>query len=161
MSSLDRLVLTFCRLGPAGLSPKAPGTCGTALALALAPLLFFPLGMGGRLLALAAIFVLGSLAGTRAERLLGREDPGEVVVDELAGAWIAVLPFQCWSWPLLLWAFALFRLFDILKPWPVRASEHWLPGGWGIMLDDVVGGLMAMLVLLLAGAAGLWSPALL
>ncbi len=152
----DRLVLFFCRLGPAGRSPWAPGTCGTLEALVLAPFLFLPLGLAGRLFLLAAVFVAGSLAATRAEDLLGKNDPGEVVIDELAGAWIAILPFG-FSWTLMLAAFVLFRFFDILKPWPVKASEDWLPAGWGVMVDDVVGGVMAMLCLCLLKAAGVFA----
>lgn len=141
-------ILAFCRLGIAGLSPRAPGTCGTALACLLAPWLFLPLPLWGRVLLLLVLFVLGSLAGTRAEQILGRSDPGEVVIDELVGVWLAMLPFALdaprTDWPLLLAAFVLFRIFDICKPWPVHAAESWLPGGWGIMIDDVVAGLMAL-----------------
>ena len=147
----SRLVLFFCRLGPAGRSPWAPGTCGTFEALVLAPFLFLPLGLAGRLFLLAVLFVAGSLAATRAEELLQRKDPGEVVIDELVGAWIAILPFAFWL------AFVLFRFFDILKPWPVKASENWLPAGWGVMVDDVVGGVMAMICLCLLKATGVFA----
>ena len=146
-------ILAFCRLGVAGLSPRAPGTCGTALACVLAPWLFLPLPLWGRVLLLVLLFVLGSLAGTQAEQILGRSDPGEVVIDELVGVWLALLPFALGEsrtdWALLLAAFLLFRIFDIFKPWPVHAAERWLPGGWGIMLDDVVAGCMALLCLAL------------
>ena len=69
---------------------------------------------------------------------------------------IALLPLGAsqWSWPGLVWAFALFRLFDIWKPWPVHASENWLPAGWGIMLDDILAGLMAMCCMLVLRALG-------
>ncbi len=156
----DRLVLAFCRLGFAGLSPVMPGTCGTLLAIVLAPWLFLPLGLTARLCVLAAVFVVGSLAASRAERLLGRKDPGEVVIDELAGAWIALLPFAEGSLPLLAAAFFLFRVFDIAKPWPIHASENWLPDGWGVMLDDVLGGFMTLLVLLIARALDFLPSAL-
>ena len=126
------------------------------VAALLAPLLFLPLPLWGRLLFLAVIVVTGGLAATRAEILLGRTDPGEVVIDELVGVWIALLPLGAgqWSWPGLVWAFALFRLFDIWKPWPVHASENWLPAGWGIMLDDILAGLMAMCCMLVLRALG-------
>ena len=156
MSFWNTCILAYCRLGIAGLSPKAPGTAGSALAALLAPLIFLPLPLWGRLLFLAVIFVTGGLAATRAEILLGRTDPGEVVIDELAGVWIALLPLGAgqWSWPGLVWAFALFRLFDIWKPWPVHASENWLPAGWGIMLDDILAGRMAMCCMLVLRALG-------
>ena len=89
----DACILAFCRLGVAGLAPRAPGTWGTALACLLAPVLFLPFGMGGRVLILLLLFVLGALAATRAERLLGRKDPGQVVIDELVGVWLVLLPF--------------------------------------------------------------------
>ena len=136
----DTCVLAFCRLGVAGLAPKAPGTWGTALACLLAPFVFLPLGMGWRVLALLLLFVLGALAATRAEKLLGRKDPGEVVIDELVGVWLVLLPFAAPGVWLVVAAFVFFRIFDIAKPWPVRASENWLPDGFGVMLDDVLAG---------------------
>ena len=84
MNAKDKFILGFCRLGIAGLSPKAPGTCGTALALVFAPFLFLPFGLTGRVIFLLLLFVAGSLAVSRGETLLGKKDPGEIVVDELA-----------------------------------------------------------------------------
>lgn len=141
----DTWILAFCRLGVAGLAPRAPGTWGTALACLLAPFVFLPLSPVWRATLLALLFVLGGLAATRAETLLGRKDPGEVVIDELVGVWLVLLPFERPSFWLVLAAFAFFRLFDIAKPWPVRASENWLPAGFGVMLDDVLAGLWALL----------------
>ena len=104
---------------------------------------------------LALIFVLGGLAATRAEHLLERKDPGEVVIDELVGVWLVLLPFESPSFWLVLAAFAFFRLFDICKPWPVKASENWLPAGFGIMIDDVVAGVWALLCVALLRVVGL------
>ncbi|MDR1856173.1 MAG: phosphatidylglycerophosphatase A [Desulfovibrio sp.] len=143
-SLADRAVLALCRLWIAGLSPWVPGTAGTAVACLLAPFCFVPLSFALRLLLLLCIFFAGSLAATRAERLLGRKDPGEVVVDELLGLWVVLLPFQDVGMGTLVAAFLFFRVFDILKPWPVSASENWLPGGYGIMIDDVLAGIYAM-----------------
>lgn len=161
MDVLDKIILGYCHLGIAGLSKWAPGTCGTFLALLAAPWLFQPLDLKWRIVVLLAVFVTGSLAATRAETILGKKDPGEVVIDELAGAWIAILPFQGGSFVLLACAFVLFRFFDILKPWPIHASENWLPDGWGVMIDDVVGGVMTMLVLLLCRYFGFLKVSLL
>ena len=83
----DQLVLYFCRLGVAGLDPKATGTWGTAMACLLAPYIFLPLNIWLRAGLLLALFFLGAMAATRAEKLLGRKDPGEVVIDELVGVW--------------------------------------------------------------------------
>lgn len=141
----DSCILAICRLGVAGLMPRAPGTWGTALACIIAPFVYLPLGLGWRVAVLALLFVLGGIAAGRAERLLGRKDPGEVVIDELVGVWLVLLPFHKPGFWLILSAFVCFRIFDILKPWPVRASETWLPGGFGVMIDDVVAGCWAML----------------
>ncbi|WP_297047149.1 phosphatidylglycerophosphatase A [uncultured Desulfovibrio sp.] len=140
----DSCTLAFCRLGIAGLAPRAPGTWGTALACLMAPVCFLPLGLGWRVLLLMALFAAGGVAAGRAETLLGRKDPGEVVIDELVGVWLVLLPFAHPDFWLILSAFVCFRIFDIAKPWPVRASETWLPGGFGVMIDDVLAGLWAL-----------------
>lgn len=137
-------VATF--LGVGRLKP-GPGTWGSVAALILwaaADWAFHPsrgamyatLGLG---IALALAF--GIPAATIAARESGRKDPGFVVVDEVAGQWIALLgcPF---NWPHALAALVLFRLFDITKPFPARQLEA-LPRGWGIVFDDVAAGLYA------------------
>ena len=128
-----------------GLAGFAPGTMGTLVAVPFAflmkqlPLLWFwPL--------LAALFLIGIyLCGVTAKRL-GKHDPGGIVWDEMVGYWLTVafIPAQ---WPWLLAAFILFRLFDILKPWPIRQSEKLFSGGLGIMVDDVLAALYAMGIL--------------
>ena len=145
----DNLALGISRLAVAGLSPMGPGTCGSLVAVLLAPWCFMPLPVVCQLAVLTVIFFVGSWAAGRAEQILNEKDPGQVVVDELLGQWIAIMPLgavvNVWQ---LLAAFVLFRTLDIAKPWPVKASENWRPGGFGVMLDDLVAGL---------GAAGiLW-----
>ena len=143
----DRLALWTATLGPVGRFPLTPGTAGSAVAALAAPYLFLPLGPAGRVLALALVFAAGALAAGRAERLLGRKDPGPVVIDEVLGQWLALSPLATAEpWPMLA-AFALFRVLDMTKPPPIRQSEHWLPGGYGIMLDDALAGALAALVL--------------
>ena len=151
MTSFDKAILHFARLDPSGLSPKAPGTAGSFFSVLLAPFLVLPFSLPVRLGALAVIFVLGAPAATRAEVLLGRKDPGCIVIDELVGQWTAMLFLGSFSadstWhdaAFLLVPFVFFRIFDIWKPWPVHASENWLPDGWGIMIDDVFAGLWAL-----------------
>jgi phosphatidylglycerophosphatase A len=122
-----------------------PGTCSSAVALLLAPYLFLPLGFVGRCALLGALFLFGSLVTGRAERIMGVKDPPELCIDEVPGMWLALLPFEAPSPGLMIAAVVLFRILDIAKPWPVSASERWLPGGFGIMLDDVVAGCLAML----------------
>ena len=143
----DVFLLNYARVWPAGLSPFAPGTCGSFTAIISAPFLFMPLPLWGRLLALLFVLISGTVAAGRAEELLGKKDPSEVVIDEVLGQWIAILPFAS----LALWeyaaAFALFRLFDIFKPWPVRRLEA-VDGGLGVMIDDAAAGLYALLCML-------------
>jgi phosphatidylglycerophosphatase A len=89
---------------------------------------------------------IGIPAATRVALESGREDPGHVVIDEVAGQWLTLAICRP-DWPHALIALALFRLFDITKPWPIRKLEA-LPGGWGIMLDDLAAGLFGLIVLL-------------
>lgn len=145
MTFQDKCILAFCRLGIAGLAPKAPGTWGTAEACVLAPFLFLPLDFAWRLIALIILFIAGGFAATRAEEILCEKDPGQVVIDELVGVWLVLLPFPKANFWLVLAAFIFFRIFDISKPWPVKASENWLPGGFGVMIDDVLAGIYALI----------------
>lgn len=117
-----------------------------------APWLFMPLSVPLRLLVLAMVLAIGTWAASRAETLFGRKDPGCVVVDELLGQWLTLLPFAALG-PLQLAAgFVLFRVMDILKPWPVRAVERGVPGGLGVMLDDAVAAIPAAVLLWLVVA---------
>lgn len=132
----------------AGLLPKGPGTWGSAAAL---PFAWGLTAAGGPRLLLAAAalcFAVGWWASAVYVRLTGAEDPGEVVIDEVAGQWLtlAAAPLEPLSY---LAGFALFRLFDIWKPWPVRLADRSVGGGLGIMLDDVVAGLYALAVMIL------------
>lgn len=141
---LDKLATALATLGPIGHFPKAPGTWGSLAAVVAAPWLFLPLPLPGRLLVLAAVLAVGTWACSRAEIVLGRKDPGCVIIDELFGQWLALLFFTAMPIWYLLAGFALFRLFDILKPWPVSWAETAFPGGLGVMLDDGVAGLYAL-----------------
>lgn len=95
---MDKLILAFCRLGFAGLSPIMPGTCGSALAAVLAPFLFIPLPFVARIVVLVLVFWIGGMAATRGEQILGYKDPGEIVIDELLGMWLVLLPFSDPGW---------------------------------------------------------------
>ena len=133
----------------AGLLKPGPGSRGSAAAAllwlaagkALAP---GPLGWLTLTAALAAL-AIGIPAATRVEQESGREDPGHVVIDEVAGQWIALIHSRV-NLSHLLAGFLFFRLFDIVKPWPARQLEG-LPAGWGIMLDDVAAGVYALLLM--------------
>lgn len=89
---------------------------------------------------------IGIPAATIVAEESGREDPGHVVIDEVAGQWLTLAVCKP-DWPHAFLALALFRLFDITKPWPIRKLEA-LPGGWGIMLDDLAAGLFGLVALL-------------
>lgn len=129
----------------AGLAPTAPGTAGTAVAL-LPWLWLRGLPWPTYLLALVLAFALGVWAADWAIRRLGREDPGAVVIDEFVGLWIALAAAPP-GWPWALAGFALFRLFDIGKPWPVSWADRRLKGGFGAMADDALAGLYALAAL--------------
>jgi phosphatidylglycerophosphatase A len=126
----------------------APGTAGSlvaAVALWLIP--FTPLSL---LLALVAVTAVGVWAGGRVERVLGGKDPGVVVIDEVVGMMVSV-----WLVPrspaVIATAFVLFRVFDVWKPFPADRSQR-LPGGLGVVADDLIAGAYALLAILAARA---------
>lgn len=128
----------------AGYSPVASGTVGslvTAVAIWLLPLT--PLRTA---IALVVVTLVGIWAGGRVERVLGRKDPGVIVIDEVAGMLLAVMGLPR-SLPVLITAFLLFRLFDIWKPFPARESQA-LTGGMGVMVDDLIAGLYALVLIM-------------
>jgi len=140
-----------------GYSPVAPGTAGSLAALAIGVLLHQYAGFTGwHFLVLAAVlFVPATWAATVTARVKDLKDPQIVVVDEVLGQWIALAGAVTLNWKSYLAAFALFRLFDIWKPPPVRQLEA-LPAGLGINADDVMAGTYAALVLFLAGCFNLY-----
>ncbi|MFZ5812059.1 MAG: phosphatidylglycerophosphatase A [Thermodesulfobacteriota bacterium] len=143
----DKVALSLATLGPVGRFPRAPGTAGSAVAALAAPFLFLPLGPWGRFAALLMVFAVGTWAAGRVERILGRRDPGCVVIDEVLGQWAALFPLSTPDPWAILCGFVLFRILDMTKPPPLRQSETWLPGGGGIMLDDALAGALAACVL--------------
>lgn len=141
----------FLALGfGSGLAPFAPGTAGTLAAVPLAWVLK-ELPLTAYLGLLVLFLVLGAWVCGRVGSRIGVTDHGALVWDEFVGYWLAVafVPRQ-WTW--LLAGFVVFRLLDILKPWPIRALERRVPGGWGVMLDDVLAGVLTVILLWLAGA---------
>jgi phosphatidylglycerophosphatase A len=126
-----------------GFSPFAPGTAGSlaALLIALIPGFHTPPVLGA---AIAAAFIAGGYCAGRMELWRG-PDPNVVTIDEVAGMWVSLL-FLPHSPLYLIGAFFLFRIFDILKPWPANYFDA-RSGGWAIMLDDIVAGFYANCVL--------------
>jgi phosphatidylglycerophosphatase A len=102
------------------------------------------------LVAILCVAMAGTWAASHVERLSGKKDPGKVVIDEVAGQLVALttVPMEVESWWTIILAFGLFRLFDIIKPYPARRLES-LPGGLGIMADDLIAGVYAALVVAL------------
>jgi phosphatidylglycerophosphatase A len=135
-----------------GYSPVAPGTVGSAAAMAIAILIEHYSDCSPLAFAAAAIVVSapGIWAAGETARQAGIEDPQFVVVDEVVGQWLALAGSRALNWKSWIAAFVLFRLFDIWKPFPVRQLES-LPGGAGIVADDLMAGVYAALVLFLAG----------
>ena len=166
-TATDYLALVIATCG-VGYFPIAPGTMGSlvgvglyltlwaavyslletnALARRLTLLHVWTPQMAFMLVVIFLVTMAGIWAATRAERLFRKEDPSEVVIDEVAGQMIALLsgPFWLHTWWSVLTAFVLFRAFDIWKPYPIRKLED-LPTGLGIMADDLAAGAYALIV---------------
>ena len=124
--------------------PIAPGTAGSVVGVALVVGLQALGSVPVDLVALAAVLVLGVWSAGVVERDLGRTDPGAVVIDEVAGMLVTLLWVPV-GWMGIVVGFLVFRILDIIKPFPVRTVER-LPGGWGIMADDVAAGVYAQIV---------------
>lgn len=173
-SAKDYLALAIATCG-VGYLPLAPGTWGSLLAVGIYLLVRIGIlshptdttpivGPSGfliaELIAIAIVTLCGIWAASRTERVLRIKDPGKVVIDEVAGQLIALLPLpltRIGPWPVLvLIAFLLFRFFDIVKPYPARRVES-LEGGLGIMADDLIAGVYAAIIVAVIAAVGWFS----
>ncbi len=135
---------TWIALGfGSGLSPKAPGTIGSIAAAAMWWFLYSNVSLSFQLAIIVAGFAIGVIVSNWMIEKTGVQDPGFIVWDEFIGQWIALLLLP----KTLLWyamGFALFRLFDIVKRGPVGWADKRFKGGFGVMFDDILAGLMAM-----------------
>ena len=139
---MDKLIVALATGFYSGKIPLAPGTWGSAFALI--PWYFCRgLSLANYLIVLAALFVVGFLTAGSAEKILDRPDPGCIVIDEILGIFITLTlaPNHPVAWLL---GFVLFRIFDVLKPFPVSWLDTHLHGGIGIMMDDVMAGIYAL-----------------
>ncbi|MEM8767988.1 MAG: phosphatidylglycerophosphatase A [Pseudomonadota bacterium] len=141
----DPAVLAVCGFGT-GFSPVAPGTVGSLGAVVVWWFLLKDLAWFWQLGAIAAVTILGVWLIARVNARYGVGDAGAIVIDEVAGQWIALLLAPASLLAVVL-AFALFRLFDVWKPWPVGWLDRNLRGAWGVMADDLAAGGMAFAVL--------------
>ena len=151
MKPSDYLALSIATCG-VGYLPLMPGTFGSLLAIGIF-LLVAKIATGSLLVAVVLILIVvstvaGIWAGTRTEQLFGRKDPGQIVVDEVAGQFLALFPltlFARWSTAAVIVSFILFRFFDIVKPYPANRLQD-LNGGAGVMFDDLVAGVYAAVI---------------
>lgn len=157
---MTRLIVT---VGYVGLLRPAPGTWGSLAALPLAWGLHAAGGFGLFFAATLAVIGLGYWATSVETRESDDKDPSEIVVDEVAGQWVALWPVSAGAaafgvsftalWPGILAAFIAFRAFDILKPGPVGWADR-QPGAFGVMADDVIAGWLAAMVVALLAVLG-------
>jgi phosphatidylglycerophosphatase A len=152
-----RLAILLSTWFGCGLSGKAPGTVGSAAGLLIGVVLHEWEGfVGWHYLILAAVALYPAVwSATVTARAMKLKDPQLVVIDEVLGQWVALAGAREYTPVTYIAAFALFRLFDIWKPWPVRRLEA-LPAGWGINADDLMAGVYAALVLFVAGHFNLY-----
>jgi len=138
-----------------GFVKPAPGTAASVVALPVAWLIAEFLGRWWLVVAAIVVLAVGAWACELYARAKGDPDPSECVIDEVAGQWIicAFAPVSILAYVI---AFVLFRLFDILKPWPISVAEREVPGGLGIMADDVVAALMGAVILVVLNQLGLF-----
>ena len=138
MKTVAKILATFFGVG---LFPVAPGTLASAVAALAFGIALHELAWPLYLLLLAFLLFAGTAASAVHAAALGRPDPGRIVIDEVCGQLLA-LAFLPAAWVPVAVSFVLFRFFDIIKPWPIRRLEK-LPGGWGIMADDIGAGFAA------------------
>jgi phosphatidylglycerophosphatase A len=151
-TAVQRLALLIATVVGVGHAPFAPGTVASALtALALGVL---SPSRPTLVVSVVMVVLIGTWASQNAERSLGGKDPGAIVIDEVAGMALSVLVLPLTP-GVLIAGFVLFRVFDIVKPYPANALQR-LPGGVGVMIDDLVAGLYALLLLLAARAVVGW-----
>lgn len=155
---MSRLAVLICTFGGIGYSPVAPGTAGSLAGLVLYGI-FRRAGVTAPVEAaiIVALVLAGAWSGTIAERHFGTTDPSAGVIDEVAGMLVTLFWLPV-SWPLAVAGFLVFRLLDVIKPFPARRFEA-LHGGWGMMADDLMAAVYANIVLrgLLAVAPRVFS----
>ena len=146
--TFDKMALFIAQGAYSGRAPIAPGTAGTVVGVLLY-LLIKDLGPIGYAAVCAAVIAIGTWAAGRVDLMFGTKDNSTIVIDEIAGFFIALF-FIPFSWGNVVAGFFIFRVFDIVNPWPLRRFER-IPGGPGVMLDDIGAGVYTNVVLQVAG----------
>jgi phosphatidylglycerophosphatase A len=154
---VSRLALVLGTWFGCGYFPWGPGTVGSIAAMLIAIALhqFVYAGRAGLVLVILVLLLPAIWAASQTALLVGKKDPGIVVVDEVLGQWITLLGAVLLNWKAYIGGFVLFRIFDIWKPWPIRRLEQ-LPGGIGIVADDLAAGIYGALILYIGGRFGLY-----
>jgi phosphatidylglycerophosphatase A len=133
-----------------GFLKTAPGTWGTIGGIPFGMIIIFLGGFKAILASIIVIFAIGCWASSEFEKMSGEHDNSAIVIDEVVGIWIAMIPISITNSidPLmLLMAFVFFRLFDIFKPWPVGLCDRKIPGALGVMVDDILAGIYAAIII--------------
>ncbi len=133
--------------GGCGLIRPAPGTWGTLGAMPFGIVLLIFGGVPALVIAAIILFPIGLWASKQFEKMVNEKDSGMIVVDEVVGVWIALIPAMLSPLSIAL-AFILFRFFDILKPWPIAYFDKHFKGAFGVMIDDVIAGVFAAIILI-------------
>jgi len=145
MHFVDKAALFLATGCYVGKIPFAPGTFGSAAGLPIAYLVSLtPLPFS--LFLIIALIGFAVLISNRAEIVMAKKDPGDIVIDEIIGIVITFTNFAINAW-ILITGFILFRIIDILKPYPIRWIDRQVPGGCGVVMDDVIAGIYANLIL--------------
>lgn len=142
---MTRLAVFLATVAYCGYFPIAPGTAGSAAGLVVYSIVWWTHSRLVETALIAVVFAVGTWAATHAERYFGAIDPGPVVIDEVLGMLITLALIPA-GWVAAVTGFVLFRIFDVIKPWPANKLEHF-HGGFGIMADDAMAGVYSNLVL--------------
>jgi len=143
--------LTISFFGVSGKFSKARGTWGTLAAMPFAWLIQISLGNIALAIAALLVFILGTIASEKYVQATAKQDPGEIVIDEVAAIFL-LLAFMQPNWQCYLLAFFVFRIFDVLKPFPVSLADKHIKGGFGVMFDDILAALYPVALFLIAEA---------
>jgi phosphatidylglycerophosphatase A len=151
MARSEKIIKLLAAGFGSGLTPFAPGTIGTLVGIPIC-LVCLPLTWPLRFLVVVVLSALAIFISGRAEMIYQKKDDQRIVIDEIAGFQVAMLPVAITGLHLCV-AFVLFRIFDIWKPFPIRNLQQ-LPGGWGVVIDDIAAGIYAGILMLALNYTG-------